>query len=343
MKKAALLAVSLAALLAGTSGCGGSQSGSGSLQGGRTHSAQFLQGAEHARGLSFGGGFSATQAIPGYDAVTLSNVPSNAQAVGCYASGAYVNCNEARARFPHAHIISIATTASFVPATCLDTEPGDSSPSEVADWIRRDHAAGVARPCDYANASEMVSVRADVAAAGVPRSAWLEWVAAWDNNPAIPAGFDAHQWKSTWNLDWDTFSSAFFGPPKPTGPVCFGSHRQHTALCDRVRTQDAERGRTVRRENGYIRVSQRNVATFTGRLAVERARVSAINTVLVIVHAAKQKDPLLGGLLARYQSEVKLTAASLARAQRNLKAEQHKAAVTQAALSASLKKYGFRG
>jgi hypothetical protein len=76
----------------------------------------------------------------------------------------------------------------------------------------------MSKPCFYANASTWPSVNAALSSAGISRSHYFAWVAAWDGSPSIPGGFDAKQWQSNCCLDWDTFGSWMFKTPKPPPP-----------------------------------------------------------------------------------------------------------------------------
>jgi hypothetical protein len=184
------------------------------MRGGRCHAPGFGQAPTGDFGLR-PHQLGAAQTIEGYDAVTLSDVPADAAAVGCYASGQYANCGQALRDFPKARIVTIATY-NGASARCLDTEPGDAVPSQDPGWVETMLAQGVTRPCVYADSYEMGAVRADLSS--VPRADYTLWLADWDGNPAIPAGYDAKQWASNCCIDRDSFSSAFFGPPAPPPP-----------------------------------------------------------------------------------------------------------------------------
>jgi hypothetical protein len=167
--------------------------------------------------------------VAGFDAVDLTSIPSGAAAVGCYNSGPYTNCyvnGNAAHRFPHAHLVSIAVqwydhTANGHPDECLDDEPGDATPSEAGPWVRTQIVTyHVAHPCVYGSASEWSSISANLSANGLQHCGsvivthcYMKWVAAWDNNPTIPAGFDAKQWFGNIHCcyDRDSFSTAFLG------------------------------------------------------------------------------------------------------------------------------------
>lgn len=217
------------------SGCGGG--GHHHLHGGRTRAPSFGKPPPNDFGLKPSSP-TAVPFIPGLDAVTISNIPLSTRAVGCYASGRYANCSAARARFPLAHLISIATWVG-ASARCLDVEPGDATPVQVPGWLHAMLHAGVQKPCVYSDASEFAQIRVYVGRAGIPNGVWFKWLADWDHNPAIPVGYDAKQWDSNCCVDRDSFATYFFGvPPKPKPkptPKCLAKKWPHTKGCRLVR------------------------------------------------------------------------------------------------------------
>jgi hypothetical protein len=74
----------------------------------------------------------------------------------------------------------------------------------------------------------MLAVRADLAAAGLTHctssstssTCYLLWVAAWDGNAGIPAGYDGHQWFGGNVIDKDTWASYWFKAAPPPLPLC---------------------------------------------------------------------------------------------------------------------------
>jgi hypothetical protein len=215
-KRARWAAAPLAAALALVGCGGGAQHATTQTHGGRIHSAQFVQQAKDAKFPA--AKFSLAPAFAGYDAVTVSNVPRGAAVIGCYASGPYANCATAHAYYPRARLVSVATWAA-APGRCLDTEPGDATPSQDAGWIRWMISLHVYEPCIYASAYEMGQVKYYLSISGLSRSSYFLWVAAWDGSPSIPPGYDAKQWQSTATLDYDTFAAYFFAPAPPSGPT----------------------------------------------------------------------------------------------------------------------------
>lgn len=159
------------------------------------------------------------------DSVNPAAITRGAPAVACYAVGSFANCAAMRIMFAPAHVVTITPTASFVPAECLDDEPGDATPSEAAPWVLADIRAGVKVPCVYASLSNMPAIEANLAA--TLGAGWrvhvLLWDADWTFFLHLDAGFDCTQWTDHGpqgqNYDESTCKTSFFGaplkPPKP--------------------------------------------------------------------------------------------------------------------------------
>jgi hypothetical protein len=164
-----------------------------------------------------------------FDSVTVGTVPSWARAVAGYTAGSWPTYWPLVHAFPRAYHVSIAIQA-YYHAQCLDVEPGDAQPYQVAGWIRADIQAGFKRPCVYSNLSEWSQIWYDLRQAGLPRSSYLSWVADWVYHAGLMAGYDAQQWSDHAlgrNLDESTVNYAFLGivahpvvKPKPKpGPT----------------------------------------------------------------------------------------------------------------------------
>jgi hypothetical protein len=148
-----------------------------------------------------------------YDAVDVSQIPANAEAVAGYVGGSWPTFAELASRFRHAHRFSIAVNAGE-DAACLDIENGDATPDQAPAWAKRQLARGQHRPCLYASASQMPAVWAAIARAGIHRQEVRLWVADWTYQPHIPAGYDACQWTDKAlgrNLDESLCTAGFFG------------------------------------------------------------------------------------------------------------------------------------
>ncbi len=110
-----------------------------------------------------------------FDDVLVSDLPP-ADAYAGYTDGIFANLAQLRARFPLAHILTIAVSASDV-ADCLDVEPGDAGNSQAAAWFKMVLAAGVTKPCFYTSASNVDALVAELAKAGIGRNAYKLWSA----------------------------------------------------------------------------------------------------------------------------------------------------------------------
>jgi len=166
-----------------------------------------------------------------YDSVSLSQVPADAQAVACYVDGKFANEAEARRRFPHAHILTIAVFAQH-DAMALDIETGDASPAQAAAWYLRQKARGVTRPCLYASAFVMDTevIPAIVAAQIHPAEVRL-WSAHYTHAPHVcgPSSCrelgitaDGTQWTDRAHgrtLDQSLLAGDFFGSRPAASPT----------------------------------------------------------------------------------------------------------------------------
>jgi hypothetical protein len=156
-----------------------------------------------------------------FDSVTLSEIPSTAQAVAGYVGGHFPTWSNVVADFPHAKHLSIAVNAEE-DADCLDVENGDAVPNEAPAWFKRQVARGVQRPCFYADASTMPSVMAALLSAGIKRPQYRAWVAHYTHVEHLEPGADATQWTDKAlgrNLDQSLCSAAFFADPPAPKPV----------------------------------------------------------------------------------------------------------------------------
>lgn len=134
-----------------------------------------------------------------YDAVTPSNIPTNAEMVAGYVDGRFAWKPSDWARFPNAVHVTIAVFPSTNNGVVLDVEQGDATPQQAPGWVRMRRAAGV-DPTVYCSESAWPSVRAAFNAAGVPQPHY--WVAAYPGEGAVvPAGAVAHQYQDTGLVD----------------------------------------------------------------------------------------------------------------------------------------------
>jgi hypothetical protein len=157
-----------------------------------------------------------------YDSVDLSQVPHNPHAVAVYRNGRYANEREARARFPHAHILTIDVTGSII-ADCLDIERYDATPQQAPGWINKCHRAGIWRPCLYASENVWKTTLWQLLQdAQIPHTHYRAWVAKYDGLSQVPNGFDAKQFTDRAlgrNLDESVCSDGFFPTQASKPPV----------------------------------------------------------------------------------------------------------------------------
>jgi hypothetical protein len=121
-------------------------------------------------------------AVTMYDSIDVGEIPSTAKAVAGYTSGFWPTFKSLAARFPKAHRLSIAVTASQ-DAQCLDVEPGDATPAQAPGWVKRQHARGVKRPVVYSSLSQMATVLSALSRAGVDRDEVRVWTAHYNGQP----------------------------------------------------------------------------------------------------------------------------------------------------------------
>ena len=145
-----------------------------------------------------------------YDSVTPDDIPFDADAVAGYVRGG--DYDALVARFPHAYHLSVSTDSSL-DADCLDIERGDASLFDAPDWVRRQHARGLTRPCVYASQSDIPSVVDVLTKDGIKREEYRIWSAHWTGVPHIEPGCDATQYFNSEREDIDISLCAddFFG------------------------------------------------------------------------------------------------------------------------------------
>lgn len=156
-----------------------------------------------------------------YDSVDVATVPRSAPAVAGYTSGNWPTYNELVRRFPHAHHLSIAVSASH-DAECLDVEVGDARPDQAPAWYFRQVGRGVVRPVLYASLSVMPELQQAMQRAGVPRAHYRTWAAHYTYTPHIEPGHDACQWTDRAlgrNLDESLCVDNFFAGGAPADPL----------------------------------------------------------------------------------------------------------------------------
>jgi hypothetical protein len=111
-----------------------------------------------------------------FDNVNLDLLPAGGYAYAGYVDGRYANFAKLKARYPHAHLVSIATSARS-DADALDVEPGDATIAQAPGWVARQHARGVARPIVYVSAGSAQALIGTLARAGIARPRYRLWLA----------------------------------------------------------------------------------------------------------------------------------------------------------------------
>jgi len=134
-----------------------------------------------------------------YDAITPTNIPTNAQMVAGYVDGKYAWTAAEWARFPHAVKVRIAVFSSTNDGHVLDVEPGCSTAANAPGWVVRRRKAGI-DPTVYCSLSAWPTVKAAFHNAGVADPHW--WVAAYPGNgPNLYPGSVAHQYANPGPVD----------------------------------------------------------------------------------------------------------------------------------------------
>ena len=168
-----------------------------------------------------------------FDDVNVDLLPQ-ADAYAAYADGIYANVGHVRARYPHAHILTIAVRAADL-ADALDIEAGDAVTSDAPGWFKRALSAGITRPCLYTSVSNVDVLVNAMEKAGIPRHAYRLWSAHYGKGEHLcgpttcggsSATADATQFTSRANgesLDESVCLADFFTlvlpPPPVTHPV----------------------------------------------------------------------------------------------------------------------------
>lgn len=175
---------------------------------------QVLSGQGHVLGKRF----SAAAVDPGQDAVDPGGMTPGLDVYCGYAAGApgyrggsFSNMTAIKSRFPGKKYICVGTDV-------IDIEPGLAGAGDGPGFVEGWNAARAAdpgaynldKPMLYADGSDMGSVRSALDGAGIARSRYYLWLAAWNGGP-IPAGYDGIQNGNTQGYDSDLFNSYIFG------------------------------------------------------------------------------------------------------------------------------------
>lgn len=160
-----------------------------------------------------------------YDAITIANIPKNAQYAAGYVGGywpTYSNGSLAK-QCPKATLLSIAINASE-DAMCLDVETGDATVAQIPEWVKRQKTV---RPVIYSSVGNMNSILSVLAANGISRQNVRLWSAHYSNGQhicgpsscgQIRTDMDGTQWTDKANgidLDQSALTDHFFSSTPP--------------------------------------------------------------------------------------------------------------------------------
>ena len=164
------------------------------------------------------------------DSVNADALPSGDYAYAGYVDGDWPSYSVIKARFPDSDILSI-TVSSGDDADCIDMESGDATVAEAVAWLERKLAAGVSRPCVYADVSTMSSALGELerSAGTLDRiRIWtahygaLEHICGPGSCGLLAVNADGTQWtdqNNPLNVDISLLLGTFFSsPPRPHSP-----------------------------------------------------------------------------------------------------------------------------
>lgn len=235
-----------------------------------------------------------TNVLRMYDVTDLSQASSDGDAYAGYVRGpnsAWPTYEPLVARFPGAHHLSIAPQA-FLPARCLDLEPGDAHASQIGSWLP--HAEP--EPVFYSDQSDhpgiVAEVKRQLAAGKVPGNKAFYWVATLDGNYhralemlTAPWWINGIQCQPVHAVQWTNRShgrnqdesvvlaDTIFAAPKPAKPKEPVDPHHYLMYPTHLRS-------------------------YYGRSLNERALVTAYDRLRVQPHMhAKQLEPIRGDLL----------------------------------------------
>lgn len=121
-----------------------------------------------------------------FDSVTTGEIPTRSEAVAGYVGGQWPTYKTIVKEHPEAHHLSIAVAADES-ADCLDVEKGDATIAQAPPWLQspKAKAANTLKPVLYTSLSQAEELVQACAKAGIPRSAYLLWVAHWTKHPHL--------------------------------------------------------------------------------------------------------------------------------------------------------------
>lgn len=156
--------------------------------------------------------------ITQWDATNPAGINHDARAAAFYMDGLYANEEGVKADAPHAIYTSI-TVAGHPLARICDTEPGNIGVAGAMRWLKDQRRTdplhiGADNYGLYADGSDWLGIER----VGYPDN--VKWLAKPDNDPTIPPGYHAKQYRWAQLYDLSSCSSRYFVPvpPKPPSP-----------------------------------------------------------------------------------------------------------------------------
>lgn len=146
-----------------------------------------------------------------YDAVNPANLPTGGDLYAGYVDGHYANVPQIRARFPGKRVVTISVVGG-TPADVLDVEMGDVRPEHAPAWVTWMRSLG-RTPTVYCPQSLWLACVTAFHAQDVMKPNW--WIARYDDDPTIPAGAVAKQYRNAVPPGYDMSSVADDWPDLP--------------------------------------------------------------------------------------------------------------------------------
>jgi hypothetical protein len=175
-----------------------------------------------------------------YDDIYLSSLPKGAAAYAGYVNGKWSTWDAlVAAKANSALLLSIDVFGTANLAHCLDVENGDATNAQIADWFKRQKAAGVPVPVIYTSAENVQNViNICMEDLHLARTEFLVWSAHYTYSAHICAqavcGYaaaDGTQWSdegpggcdvsslASYFLPWTLGTAPAPTPPAPTPPA----------------------------------------------------------------------------------------------------------------------------
>jgi hypothetical protein len=134
-----------------------------------------------------------------YDGVTVTDIPVEAVIVPGYIDGKYANILPVQQRFPNA-VIPTITTRGDLDANIADSEEGDLTPAQLAEWCAEKVHENKGHPTGYCSKDKWQTCKDECSKLGV-RPSW--WIADWTGELHILHGAVAVQCINEAKLGYD--------------------------------------------------------------------------------------------------------------------------------------------